>query len=123
MNIIKDNQYIKKIVLPTGLRTIGDYAFQNCSYLEQVTLPEVVFRDVVTVAAMAFFNSPLESVSFEAAGSTLSAANSITSQSGTTSLQVLHNETNNKAAGTYKRTKGSGTSFTAWERVGGNVTP
>jgi uncharacterized repeat protein (TIGR02543 family) len=39
MNIIKDNQYIKGIILPSSLTTIGDFAFDNCANLEGIILP------------------------------------------------------------------------------------
>jgi hypothetical protein len=39
MNIIKDNPYIKGIILPSSLVTIGDRAFSNCNSLTAVTIP------------------------------------------------------------------------------------
>jgi hypothetical protein len=42
MNIIKDNPYIKGIILPDSLESIGDYAFSYCEYLTSVSIPETV---------------------------------------------------------------------------------
>ncbi|GHU69223.1 hypothetical protein FACS189450_01660 [Spirochaetia bacterium] len=49
MNIIKDNQYIKGIVLPDSLISIGGYAFYHCSSLTymsmSVELTKSLYRD------------------------------------------------------------------------------
>jgi hypothetical protein len=42
INIIKDNQYIKGIVLPNTLTTIGDYSFSSCANLTSLTIPSGV---------------------------------------------------------------------------------
>jgi hypothetical protein len=42
MNIIKDNRYIKGIILPEDLESIGTYAFYNCASLTSVTIPATV---------------------------------------------------------------------------------
>jgi hypothetical protein len=41
-NIIKDNQYIKGIVLPSNLASIGIGAFNGCTGLTSVTIPNSV---------------------------------------------------------------------------------
>jgi hypothetical protein len=42
MNIIKNNQYIKGIILPDTLTTIGNNAFRDCTGLTSVTIPSSV---------------------------------------------------------------------------------
>jgi hypothetical protein len=42
MNIIKDNQYIKGIILPKSLTSIGGYTFYDCKSLTSVTIPSSV---------------------------------------------------------------------------------
>jgi hypothetical protein len=42
MNIIKDNEYIKGIILPENVTSIGEYAFYDCRSLTSVTIPEGV---------------------------------------------------------------------------------
>jgi hypothetical protein len=42
MNIIQYNPYIKSIILPSNLKTIGNAAFANCGYLTSVVIPNRV---------------------------------------------------------------------------------
>ncbi len=42
MNIIKNNEYLKGIILPSSLEIIGDRAFRNCSGLTSVTIGDSV---------------------------------------------------------------------------------
>ncbi|GHV79300.1 hypothetical protein AGMMS49944_10910 [Spirochaetia bacterium] len=42
MNIIKDNQYLKGIVLPDSLTSIGRYTFSDCRNLISLTIPTSV---------------------------------------------------------------------------------
>jgi hypothetical protein len=42
MNIIKANQYIKGVILPSALVTIGDHAFRDCVYLTEISIPSTV---------------------------------------------------------------------------------
>jgi len=42
MNIIQSNEFIKGIILPKTLKTIGDYAFDDCSALTSVVIPPSV---------------------------------------------------------------------------------
>jgi hypothetical protein len=39
MSIIKDNRYIKGIILPSSLESIGDMVFYECEYLTGVSIP------------------------------------------------------------------------------------
>jgi hypothetical protein len=41
-NIIKDNAYIKGVILPDTLTTVGGYAFHGCSALTSVSIPSKV---------------------------------------------------------------------------------
>jgi hypothetical protein len=59
MNIIKDNPYIKGIILPDSLETIGNYAFMNCEYLTSVSIP----GGVSIIGGYAFCGTGLTSVS------------------------------------------------------------
>jgi hypothetical protein len=62
MNIIEDNEYIKGIILPSTLETIGDYAFYECDYLRSITIPE----SVTSLGQRAFGNcSGFTSITFE----------------------------------------------------------
>ena len=49
---------VKEIILPESLRTIGDYAFEECEYLETVTLPP----NVRSIGARAFYKSGLTDI-------------------------------------------------------------
>jgi len=51
MNILKTNPYIRGFVLPSTLRTIGDYAFCNCSAFETITIP----NSVTSIGDYAFY--------------------------------------------------------------------
>jgi uncharacterized repeat protein (TIGR02543 family) len=44
MNIIKDNQYIKGLILPNTLREIDQSTFSNCIHLVSVTIPASVTK-------------------------------------------------------------------------------
>jgi hypothetical protein len=58
-NIIKDNPYIKGIILPGSVTSIGDYAFQRCTGLSSVTIPD----SVTSIGNYAFYDcSGLSSV-------------------------------------------------------------
>jgi hypothetical protein len=39
MNVIKNNDYIVGVILPSGLTSIGECAFSGCSYLTGITIP------------------------------------------------------------------------------------
>ena len=41
-NIFKSNKTIKTVVLPKELKSIGSYAFENCSSLTSISIPESV---------------------------------------------------------------------------------
>ncbi|MDR1786966.1 MAG: leucine-rich repeat domain-containing protein [Treponema sp.] len=43
MNIIKNNEYIKGVILQGGITVIGRYAFRDCIYLTSVTIPSGLF--------------------------------------------------------------------------------
>jgi hypothetical protein len=51
-NIIQNNQYIKGVVLPSTLTSVGAYALSNCSYLTSVTIP----ARVTSIGSAAFEN-------------------------------------------------------------------
>jgi hypothetical protein len=51
-NIIWNNEYMKGIVLPSGLLTIGEYAFSGCEFLTSVTIPD----GVTSIGQTAFKN-------------------------------------------------------------------
>jgi hypothetical protein len=42
INIIYRNDYVKGIILPSTLKTIGDLAFYDCAYLTSITIPDSV---------------------------------------------------------------------------------
>ncbi|MDR1787882.1 MAG: leucine-rich repeat protein [Treponema sp.] len=52
MTVIKNNSYIKGIVLPDTLTIIGDYVFYNCFGLTSVTIP----NSVTSIGNYAFYN-------------------------------------------------------------------
>jgi hypothetical protein len=54
MNSIQYNGFIKGIILPSTLETIGGFAFYNCTSLTSVTIPE----NVISIGYMAFRNCP-----------------------------------------------------------------
>jgi hypothetical protein len=56
MAIIKNNQYIKGIVLPEGLKTIGQHAFTSCSYLTSMVIPQSVTAITDTSTGDAFYS-------------------------------------------------------------------
>jgi hypothetical protein len=59
MNIIRDNIYMKGIILPNNLGSIGNNAFDTCSYLETIVIPD----SVTTIGDYAFNNcSSLENI-------------------------------------------------------------
>jgi hypothetical protein len=58
MNIIQNNQYIKGIILPNSVTTIGRLAFAYCSSLTSVTIPQ----GVTTIDLGAFARTSLTSV-------------------------------------------------------------
>ncbi len=70
MNIIQYNQYIKGIILPSSLETVGNYAFYNCSYLESVIIPS----SVTSIGNNAFQNSGVTRVTFRRSGLEISSA-------------------------------------------------
>jgi len=51
-NIIKGNKYIKGIILPDSLTSIGDFAFYSCTNLTSVTIPP----NVTSIGKEAFNN-------------------------------------------------------------------
>ncbi|GAB6391976.1 MAG: hypothetical protein MdMp014T_1349 [Treponematales bacterium] len=62
-NIIQNNQYIKGVVLPSTLTSVGNYAFYKCSSLTSVTIP----AGVTSIGYSAFFDcSSLTSVTIPA---------------------------------------------------------
>ena len=42
MNFLKENDWIRKVILPEGIRRIGRNAFENCTALEKVVLPDSI---------------------------------------------------------------------------------
>jgi hypothetical protein len=50
MNVIKDNQYIVGVILPSSLTSIGSGAFASCTSLTSVTIP----GSVTSIGNMAF---------------------------------------------------------------------
>ena len=42
MNFLKENDRIRKVILPEGIRRIGRNAFENCTALEKVVLPDSI---------------------------------------------------------------------------------
>jgi hypothetical protein len=63
MNIIRSNAYIKGIILPKGLTSIGERAFDGCTVLSSVSIP----ASVTSIDGHAFYNcSSLNSVSIPA---------------------------------------------------------
>jgi hypothetical protein len=50
-NIIKNNTYIKGILLPSTLTSVGDYAFNECTSLTSVSFPS----GIATVGERAFY--------------------------------------------------------------------
>jgi hypothetical protein len=92
MNIIKDNLYIKGIVLPDSLKTIGGSAFQSCTSLTSVTIPS----SVTTIGGAAFLNcTSLTSVTIPSGVTTIGGAaflncsslTSVTISSGVTTIE------------------------------------
>jgi hypothetical protein len=58
MNIIKANDLVKGIILPSTLTAIGDAAFASCENLTSITIP----NSVTSIGGAAFSNSGLTSV-------------------------------------------------------------
>lgn len=54
------NSYVKKVIIPEGIETIGAYAFYNCTALEEVVLPTVITEGVTkylsNIETGAFYN-------------------------------------------------------------------
>jgi K+-transporting ATPase c subunit len=50
LNNISSNSFVKGIILPASLTTIGDYAFKSCAALTSITIPE----GVTTIGQLAF---------------------------------------------------------------------
>ena len=42
--VFTGNKRLKKVVLPEGIENIGDYAFQDCSSLEEINFPHSIVR-------------------------------------------------------------------------------
>jgi uncharacterized repeat protein (TIGR02543 family) len=59
INVIKNNQYVKGMILPDTLITIADYTFQGCSYLTSIDIPDSVNE----IGIYAFMNCALSSLS------------------------------------------------------------
>jgi hypothetical protein len=102
-NIIRNNQYIKGITLPSTLTSIGSSAFYDCNRLTSVTIP----GSVTSIEEGAFARcSGLTSVTFEA-GSSITTAWSYNTFSSTyfnfngDSLWTAY--TTGSKAGTYTR--------------------
>jgi hypothetical protein len=58
-NIIRNNQYIKGIILPASLTEIGDYAFQSCNNITQVGSTANILRipaGVTRIGTKAFYS-------------------------------------------------------------------
>lgn len=53
------NKYIKSLTLPTGLKTLGDFAFNNCQNLESINMSEGFIEQAgqATITNTAFLNN------------------------------------------------------------------
>ena len=40
--IFRGHDKLKRVVLPEGVKSIGDYSFGDCIYLENIVIPETV---------------------------------------------------------------------------------
>jgi uncharacterized repeat protein (TIGR02543 family) len=89
MNIIKDNSYIKGVVLPEDITSIGNYAFRDCIALTGITIP----AGVTTIGPYAFDGcSALASITIPA-GVTDIAYNTFSGCSALTGITIPENVT------------------------------
>ncbi len=58
---------ITKVVLPSGLKNIGAYAFANCSSLKFITIPDTIEK----IGVNAFYNSGLQMADFNMTNRTI----------------------------------------------------
>jgi uncharacterized repeat protein (TIGR02543 family) len=131
MNIIVDSQYVKGIILPNDLESIGDYAFAICVELESVIIGDnvtsisdsafymenpnygiksvVIGSGIETIQAGTFsYNGLLTSVTFKESNvniGDLAFPYKSGANLGTDTLKTLY-ESENGGAGTYTRTEG-----------------
>ncbi|MDR2176502.1 MAG: leucine-rich repeat domain-containing protein [Treponema sp.] len=105
MNIIGDNEYIKGIILPASVISIGDYTFSYCTGLTSVTIPGTVTSigdsafsgctgltsvtipgTVTSIGERAFFGTGLTSITVDSANSAYSSENGVLFNKGKTDL-------------------------------------
>jgi hypothetical protein len=92
MNIFKANVYIKGIVLPASVTSIGEYAFEGCAAFTSVTIP----ANVTSIGEYAFFGTALTSIPIPAGVTSIgdgafrncTALTSVTIPAGVTSIGV-----------------------------------
>jgi hypothetical protein len=128
LNIVKDNAYIKGVVLPQTLTSIGIYAFYQCALLSSVTMQDKVTRigevafsgcagltemtipsSVTRIDSNAFSNcGNLVRVTF-AAGSAINSSNFSYTSSFPGNLRDQYFSETGGGAGTYLREAGAST--------------
>jgi hypothetical protein len=95
MNIIWSNVYIKTIVLPESLVSIGDYSFDGCSHLTSVTIG----NNVTSIGMDAFNTSGLTGITIPAGVTSISPLYVFTLSRDLTAISVDPANTSYKSVG------------------------
>jgi hypothetical protein len=105
MNIVKDNVYVKGIVLPQNLKSIGSYTFFGCTGLSEVTIP----GSVTKIDNYAFDGCTNLTIVTFAAGSAINSSNFSYTSSFPGDLRDQYFSESGGGAGTYRREAGAST--------------